>query len=121
MSLINYTQGSPREPHRREVFHFCMRGGADVFQKWIDGLSDVTGRAAILKRIDRVEEGLLGDHLYVGRGVWELRIHSGPGYRVYFGLEGRDRILLLLGGGKRSQTRDIGQAQMYWQDYRRKP
>ena len=82
----------------------------EAFAKWIDGLRDIRGRARILVRIERLALGHLGDVAPVGEGVSELRIHYGPGYRVYFKQQGRELIILLAGGDKRSQARDIKNA-----------
>ena len=82
----------------------------EAFAKWIDGLRDIRGRARILVRIKRLALGHLGDVAPVGEGVSELRIHYGPGYRVYFKQQGRELIILLAGGDKRSQARDIKNA-----------
>lgn len=71
----------------------------------------------ILRRIDRLRLGNCGDARNVGEGVWELRIHFGPGYRVYFGLHGTQVILLLCGGDKSTQERDIATARMYWKEF----
>ena len=101
------------QPRKREVLH-CVAGGKDVFGEWLDGLKDISGRAAILKRIDRIEEGNFGDHRLVGGGVWEIRIHYGPGYRVYYGEDGPRVVLLLCGGDKGTQRIDIRKAQELW-------
>lgn len=106
-------------PREREVLHH-VADGRDIFGDWLDGLADVSGRALILKRIDRMEEGNFGDHRPVGGGVWEMRIHFGPGYRVYYGEEGRKVVLLLCGGDKGTQRRDIRKAQGLWADYNRR-
>lgn len=106
------------QPRKREVLHY-VDNGRDVFAEWIDSLKDITGRAAILKRIDRVEEGNFGDHRSVGEGVSEFRIHYGPGYRVYFGEDGTRIVLLLCGGDKATQRKDIRKAQQLWAEYRR--
>jgi putative addiction module killer protein len=81
-----------------------------VFREWIDGLKDQVARARIVRRIVRVEQGNLGDVKPVGGGVSELRIDYGPGYRVYFCQRGRTVILLLCGGDKRTQAKDIERA-----------
>lgn len=71
-------------------------------------------------RLDRVSLGNFGDCRNVGEGVQELRVDYGPGYRVYFGQEGTTIVLLLCGGDKGTQTRDIQIAQVYWREYRRR-
>ena len=79
----------------------------DIFARWIDGLDDIRARARILVRIERLAVGNPGDAKPVGEGVSELRINYGPGYRVYYKKQGRKVVILLVGGDKRSQTRDI--------------
>ena len=79
----------------------------EVFAKWLDGLRDIRGRAQVQARIERLAAGNPGDVQPVGEGVSELRIHVGPGYRVYFKPRGRELIILLAGGDKRTQARDI--------------
>ena len=81
-----------------------------VFAKWIDGLKDIAARARIQARIERLAMGNPGDVKPVGEGVSELRINYGPGYRVYFKRKGRKLIILLAGGDKRTQKRDIARA-----------
>lgn len=78
-----------------------------VFARWLDGLSDLRGRARILARIERLALGNPGDVKPVGEGVSELRVDYGPGYRVYFVLRDRKVIILLAGGHKKTQTKDI--------------
>jgi putative addiction module killer protein len=90
--------------------------GVSPFREWLDSLDRGT-KARIQARIFRFEQGNLGDHKSVGRGVWEARIHFGAGYRVYFGKDGERIILLLMGGDKSSQSRDIKEAQTYWAEY----
>jgi putative addiction module killer protein len=77
-----------------------------VFEKWLDGLSDIRGRAIILARIERLATGHSGDAKPIGEGVSELRIDFGPGYRVYYKQQGKVVIILLVGGDKSSQARD---------------
>jgi len=78
-----------------------------VFAKWIDGLRDIRARARILVRIERLAAGNPGDVRPVGEGVSELRIDYGPGYRVYFKQHGSALVILLAGGDKSSQAKDI--------------
>ena len=79
----------------------------EVFAKWLDGLRDVRARARILVRIERLATGNPGDARPVGEGVSELRIDYGPGYRVYCKKRGREVVILLAGGDKRTQASDI--------------
>lgn len=77
------------------------------FANWLDGLRDIRARARILVRIERLAAGNPGDVRPVGEVVSELRIDYGPGYRVYFTKQGQEVVILLAGGDKRSQARDI--------------
>jgi putative addiction module killer protein len=79
----------------------------EEFSKWLDGLNDLQARARVLVRIERLTMGNPGDVKAVGEGVSELRIHYGPGYRVYYKQRGTELVILLAGGDKGSQTRDI--------------
>lgn len=79
----------------------------EIFAKWLDGLNDIRARARILVRIERLAAGNPGDVKAVGEGVSELRIDYGPGYRVYYKKQGRKVIVLLTGGDKRTQVKDI--------------
>jgi putative addiction module killer protein len=81
-----------------------------AYGKWIDGLRDIKARARILMRVERIARGNMGDVKPVGEGVSELRIHYGPGYRVYFKQSGQQLIVLLAGGDKSTQSRDIQKA-----------
>lgn len=82
----------------------------DAYRDWMDGLKDVAGRARILLRVDRLIHGNPGDHRNLTDGVSELRIDHGPGYRVYYTQRGQRLILLLIGGSKASQSKDIAKA-----------
>ena len=79
----------------------------EVFTRWLDGLRDIQARARVQVRIERLATGNAGDVKPVGEGVSELRINYGPGYRVYFIRQGRNVIILLAGGDKRTQAKDI--------------
>jgi putative addiction module killer protein len=83
----------------------------DVFAEWFASLRDKPAARRIQARIDRAEVGNFGDHKSVGEGVAEMRIHHGPGYRVYFTRRGLDIVILLAGGDKSSQAKDIQTAQ----------
>lgn len=102
------------------IRHYLTSRGVDPFQVWLDGLKDLKGRIAILRRIDRMAAANFGDQKFIGSGVWELRIDIGPGYRVYFGRQAKTVVLLLCGGTKGSQASDIKQALKNWDDYQRR-
>lgn len=82
----------------------------DMFAAWLDGLRDLQGRARIQARIERLAAGNPGDVRVVAAGVSEMRIDAGPGYRVYFTRRGRELVILLAGGDKSTQSRDIAVA-----------
>jgi putative addiction module killer protein len=82
----------------------------DEYQAWIDGLRDLTGRARILMRVDRLMYGNPGAHRNLTEGVSELKVDVGPGYRVYYSLRGTRLLLLIAGGDKSTQDKDIAKA-----------
>lgn len=81
-----------------------------VYAEWIDKLRDVMGRARILARVERLAQGNAGDSKHVGEGVFELRVDTGPGYRVYYTQQGSQVVILLVGGDKSTQSKDINKA-----------
>ncbi len=83
----------------------------DRFAKWLDGLQDLSARARVQVRIERLAMGNPGDVRPVGEGVSEVRIDCGPGYRVYYAQRGKELVILLAGGDKRTQAADIRTAQ----------
>ena len=83
----------------------------DEFAKWIDALRDLRGRVRVLARIERLASGNPGQVAAVGEGVSELKIDFGPGYRVYFKRRGTRLVILLAGGDKSTQAKDIRRAQ----------
>lgn len=98
------------------VREYVEDSGRIPFRDWLSGL-DVATRARVQARILRFEMGNLGDHKEVGAGVWEARFDFGPGYRLYFGRRGRELVLLLTGGDKKSQSKDIKRAREFWAAY----
>ena len=105
-------------PNEQEVRIYADPDGKEPFIEWERGLRDRQARARVRARIARLRLGNFGDAKRVSDGVFELRIHSGPGYRVYFGREGSVVVILLCGGDKSTQDRDIERAEDYWRDYR---
>jgi len=103
----------------RELVEYETENGKCPFTEWLDGLKDVVARAIVRKRLNRIRMGNFGNTRSVGEGIFELKIDFGPGYRIYYGLDGDLLVVLLCGGDKGSQARDIQKASEYWQDYRR--
>jgi putative addiction module killer protein len=106
-----------------DVRRYVSRFGKDVLGDWLAGL-DITARARVAARIDRISLGNFGDSKSLREGVSELRIDWGPGYRVYYAVISRECVLLLCGGDKRKQPSDIARAIAYLKDYKgrtRKP
>lgn len=106
------------EPRHRELVEYETADGRCPFREWLDGFKDRSARVRIRSRLLRLQTGNFGDAKAVGGGVQELRIHFGPGFRVYFGLDGERIVVLLMGGDKSTQTEDIRKAQAFWADYR---
>ena len=93
--------------------------GRVPFDEWFNALKDVKVKARLLKRLDKIQLGNLGDWSTVGEGVFELREHFDQGIRIYYGME-KQRVILLLGGGNKStQVKDIRKAKQYWQEYKK--
>ena len=86
----------------------------EEFMAWISKLKDANGKARIAARLKMASTGNFGDHKSVGHGVMEMRIHAGPGYRVYYAQEGTTIYILLIGGDKSSQEKDIRKAHELW-------
>lgn len=103
-----------------ELLEYLTESGQNPFQKWLEGLIDRQARAKIRVRLNRIRLGNFGDCKSVGGGVSELRIPYGPGYRVYFGRKSNQVVILLYGGHKKTQSKDIALAQEYWDDYLRR-
>jgi putative addiction module killer protein len=103
-----------------EVLTYYRADGRSPFEDWVSALRDKNMVYRIARRLKTLAEGNLGDHKSVGDGVWELRLHDGPGFRIYYGLVGKQVVLLLTGGDKSTQPADIRRAKAYWIDYRQR-
>lgn len=102
-----------------DIKEYVTEAGDSPFGQWTETLSD-EALIRVQTAISRIEQGNKGDVKPVGEGVSERRITFGPGYRVYFGQDGAELVLLLIGGTKSRQQRDIAKAQEYWLDYKRR-
>ena len=103
-----------------ELRRYVSQSGIDVVGAWLARLRDDRTRAKIAARLARLSVGNFGDCKPVRAGVWELRIDWGPGYRVYYAMAGKEIVLLLCGGNKGTQARDIARAVDHWADYKRR-
>ncbi len=101
-----------------DVRHYVSRAGKDVFDDWLTQLADARAQAKIASRINRLAAGNVGDCKLLRHGVCEFRIDWGPGYRIYYAMIGKERVLLLCGGDKRKQSADIQRALAYLEDYK---
>jgi putative addiction module killer protein len=113
LSSIDYTA----PVIEKEIKKLELQNGLVPFDEWFDSLRDRKMQAAVDTRLARVRAGNFGDYKSVGGGVFELRIALGPGLRVYYGLHGRQVVVLLGGGDKGSQPRDIRRAQQLWKEF----
>ena len=100
-----------------EIRYYVAPSGLQPFAVWFADLEPVA-RAKVTRAIVRLEQGNFSNVKTVGEGVLEYRIDFGPGYRVYFGRDGEALVILLTGGTKKRQQRDIDAAHAYWQDYK---
>ena len=103
-----------------KAIDYLTEDGRDPIKEWLSNLSDRKARARVLIRLQRMAAGNFGDCKPLADGVWELRIHHGPGYRVYYARAGDKLLLLLAGGDKRKQQKDIDTAVAYWKDWNRR-
>ena len=99
------------------IVHY-MDDGKDIFQDWLKSLKDILAKKAIQKAVDRMEDGNLGDNRFCRDGVWEIRINVSAGYRIYYSISGQEIILLLCGGSKRTQQKDIDKAVEYLKKFK---
>lgn len=108
------------EVKKKIMEYYYRHDGKTPFKEWLYGLKDWDGRAKIRNYLDRLESGNFNNTKFLGNGVYELKIHFGPGYRVYFGLANSKTVLLILGGDKKTQPKDIEKAKKCWKEYKEK-
>ena len=101
-----------------KIIHYVTLAGKVPFQQWLQDLWDMEAKVSIVKRLNRLEQGNLGDYKPCRAGTWELRF--GNGYRVYYAQVELRTLLLLCGGHKRSQGDDIARAVLYWKEWQRR-
>ncbi len=101
----------------KELVFYADENGNEPFQLWLDDLRDAKNRRRIISRLVRVQQGNYGDVEPIGEGLSELRFFFGAGYRVYFGEDAGNIVVILCGGDKSSQSQDIENAKAYWQEY----
>jgi putative addiction module killer protein len=101
----------------KQILFYVDEEGNEPFLTWLNNLRDKQGRRRILNRLSRVQEGNYGDVAPIGEGLSELRLFFGPGYRIFFGEEAENIVVILCGGDKSSQNRDIEDAKAYWKEY----
>ena len=106
-----------RNTQPRDIEVYETLNGQVPFTEWFASIQDTKTQTRIRGRLDRLEKGNFGDCESVGSGVFELRLHFGLGYRIYFGEVGRTIVLLLCGGDKSTQARDIQHAKTYWLEH----
>lgn len=109
--------GAGVEAVPREIFIFETEAGRVPFREWMKQIRGQPVYGRVLSRLERIEEGNFGEHRPVGEGVSELVINLGPGYRVYYGMDGTHVVILLAGGNKATQQKDIEAAKGYWRQY----
>ncbi len=100
--------------------YYITETGKIPFKEWLESLKDIHVRAKIRIALDRIRLGNFGHAKSIGEGVHELKINYGPGYRIYYVFTGKTIVLLLLGGDKASQSKDIARAKEYWRVFKRR-
>ena len=104
----------------RDVRNYVTPDGREPYEEWVNSYRNRKTRAIIRERINRLHLGNFGDYKRLTTDLYELRIHYGPGYRVYLGVVDRVIVILLCGGSKKTQRRDIQKAKEYWDELRRR-
>jgi len=105
---------------KNTINEYIDDSGKSLYSDWLKNLRDAKAKAKIMMQVDKMELGLFGDVEPIGEGLSELRLHYGPGYRVYYGKEGQQVFLLLCGGDKSTQSKDIKKAKECWKNHKRR-
>lgn len=109
-----------RKNNHKNIQILELPSGKSPYADWINGIKDRITRARIRRRVDRMEQGNYGDYKILGDGVNELRLHFGPGYRIYFAELNDVIVILLCGGDKGAQKNDVKIAKQYWRELQEK-
>jgi putative addiction module killer protein len=105
------------ETRPRRILKYATANGRCPFDEWLEGLGDKRTQAVVATRLNRVVQGNFGLCHRLDESIWELKIDFGPGLRVYFAEDGEAIVVLLCGGGKSTQSKNIEKAREYWADY----
>lgn len=100
------------------ILYYEANDGKTPFLDWLNSLKDMRARAIVRARLVRIQLGNFGDCKSIGGGVFEFRIAHGPGYRIYFGRDSNTIVILLCGGDKSSQSKDITKAKLLWKEHK---
>ena len=101
----------------RKAHEYMLEDGKKPYSDWLKSLRDKRAAVKVVAAVRKMEAGNFGDSEPVGEGVSENKLHYGPGYRVYYALDGQELVVLLCGGDKSTQQADIDQAKVYWAEY----
>jgi putative addiction module killer protein len=116
LSFISYNYNMSGK--KKTLIIFKDKSGKEPFTRWLESIKDRKTRTRIYARLDRLEVGNPGDNRSIENGVFELRLQFGPGYRIYYGEDGKVLVILLTGGDKKTQSKDIKKALFYWKSYK---
>ena len=100
-----------------EVKAYTKATGAEPIGEWLKSIKDTKTKSIIMKSLTKLQTGLIGNTAPVGEGVMEIKIHYSEGYRIYYAYHNNELIILLCGGSKSSQKRDIARAKEYWKEH----
>jgi putative addiction module killer protein len=106
-----------KEAQPKRIIIYANQDGYEPFTEWMNNLRDQQGKRRILQRLRRLEQSNYGDVAPIGDGLSELRMFFGSGYRVYFGEDAENIVVVLCGGDKSTQVEDIEDAKAYWKEY----